>query len=122
MDDVREFFSAARDSSFVDRISRNTARYVELFSQVIDQNMPKPTVNFRQEDQNPFEILMEQRRFNIENMLQASVNAGFTKPGSVAQAVKASIPKELERIYQIVLVPGELSKKHVSKMREIKAQ
>jgi|LauGreDrversion4_2_1035121.scaffolds.fasta_scaffold204590_1 hypothetical protein len=50
MDDVRDFFSAARDSSFVDRISHNTARYVELFSQVIDQNMPKPTVNFRQED------------------------------------------------------------------------
>lgn len=122
MDDVREFFSAARDSAFVDRIQSNTARYVELFSQVIDQNMPKPTVNFRQEDQNPFEILMEQRRFNIENMLQASVNAGFTKPGSVAQAVKASIPKELDRIYQIVLVPGELSKKHVAKMREIKAQ
>jgi hypothetical protein len=47
MDDVREFFSAARDSAFVDRISTNTARYVELFSQVIDQNMPKPTVNFR---------------------------------------------------------------------------
>jgi hypothetical protein len=65
---------------------------------------------------------MEQRRFNIENMLQASVNSGFTKKGSVAQAVKASIPKELDRIYQIVLVPGELSKKHVSKMREIKAQ
>jgi hypothetical protein len=36
MDDVKEFFSAARDSSFVDRIQMNTNRYVELFSQIID--------------------------------------------------------------------------------------
>ena len=64
MDDVREFFSAARDSTFVDRISRNTARYVELFSQVIDQNMPKPSVNFRDEDLTRYDLIMEQRRFN----------------------------------------------------------
>ncbi len=99
MDDVKDFFSAARDSSFVDRIQHNTSRYVELFSQVIDQNLPKPSVNFNQEAQTPFEILMEQRHFNIENTLQASVNAGFTKPGSVAQSIKAAIPKELERTY-----------------------
>ena len=65
---------------------------------------------------------MEQRRFNIENTLQAQVNQGFTKPSSVAQALKASIPKELERTYQIVIIPGEMSKKQVLKMREIKAK
>lgn len=32
------------------------------------------------------------------------------------------IPKELERSFQLVLVPGEMGKKSVVKMREIKAQ
>ena len=65
LDDIREFFSAARDSNFIDRVLHNTARYVDLFAQVIDQNLPKPSVNFRECDQTPFDILMEQRRFNI---------------------------------------------------------
>jgi len=28
----------------------NTARYIDLFSQVIDENMPKASVNFREQD------------------------------------------------------------------------
>jgi hypothetical protein len=32
LDDIKEFFSAARDASFVDRTLLNTARYVDLFS------------------------------------------------------------------------------------------
>ena len=34
----------------------------------------------------------------------------------------ARIPAELERNYQAVLVPGELSRKHVMQMRDVKAQ
>ena len=66
IDDIKDFFSAARDSAFVERVLINTSRYVDIFSQVIDQNMPRPTVNFREEDQQPFDILMAQRKFNIE--------------------------------------------------------
>lgn len=35
---------------------------------------------------------------------------------------KTAIPKELERGYQVFIVHGELSKKKVVKMREIRAQ
>lgn len=66
IDDIKEFFSAARDSNFNERVQINTARYVDLFSQVVDENMPKPSVNFREQDSSPFDILMEQRRFNIQ--------------------------------------------------------
>jgi hypothetical protein len=59
IEDLKDFFSAARDSSFVQRVLINTARYIELFGNVIDENLPKPSVNFREGDQNPFEILME---------------------------------------------------------------
>lgn len=48
LDDIREFFCAARDSSFIDRVLHNTQRYVDLFSQVVDLNMPKSSKNFRE--------------------------------------------------------------------------
>ena len=65
VEDIKEFFQQTRDASFVERILQNTARYVDLFCQVCDQVMPKATVNFRETDQTPFEILMDQRRFNV---------------------------------------------------------
>lgn len=34
----------------------------------------------------------------------------------------ARIPAELERNYQVVLVPGEFSKKHIVQMRDVRAQ
>jgi DNA replication licensing factor MCM7 len=48
LDDLKEHFSAARDTGLVERVLHNTARYIDLFSQVIDQNMPKPSLNFRE--------------------------------------------------------------------------
>jgi hypothetical protein len=49
----------------VDRIRNNTMRYVSLFSHAIDQNLPQPTVNFREDQLSTFEILMNQRKFNF---------------------------------------------------------
>ena len=65
IDDIKSFFSAARDSNFVDRVLTNTCRYIDLFSQVIDEKLPKPSVNFKESDATPFDILMEQRQFNV---------------------------------------------------------
>jgi DNA replication licensing factor MCM7 len=46
----------------------------------------------------------------------------ITKIGAGADAdPKQRIPPELERNYQIVLIPGEYSKKSVVKMRDIKS-
>jgi len=44
---------------------RNTATYVNIFSQVVDDNLPKPTINFKDEDLTSFDLLMDQRRLNI---------------------------------------------------------
>jgi hypothetical protein len=74
LDDIREHFSAARDSSFIDRVMANTLRYVELMAVVCDQNMPKPSVNFREEDLTSFDVLMQQRRYNLETNMQNAVN------------------------------------------------
>ena len=61
--------SSAKESAFVDRIRVNTNRYVSLFSQAIDQNLPNPTVNFREDQLTTFEILMNQRKFNFQQTL-----------------------------------------------------
>lgn len=65
LEEIREFFAQTRDQNFCERIQINTNRYVDLFAQVIDEVMPKPSVNFTDENANPMEILMEQRKANI---------------------------------------------------------
>jgi hypothetical protein len=52
-------FRAQKDAHFIERIQRNTATYVNIFSEVIDNNMPQPTVNFKDEDLSTFDVLME---------------------------------------------------------------
>ena len=69
IDDLQSFFSTSRDSHLKHRVIINTARYIDLFGSVCDENMPKPSVNFREQDQTPFDILMEQRKFNIQQNL-----------------------------------------------------
>lgn len=119
--DVRDFFSSGRDSGFIDRVTTNTQRYSSLFADIVEQNMPQPSVNFREEDKTPFDHLMEQRKHNHQAAMERLVQQGLQKPGQTASSNQA-IPKELERQWQIVIVPSENDKKAITKMREIKAQ
>ena len=52
--------------------------------------------------------------------MQNAANQGFKKPG-VNSDPNERIPKELERTYQLVIVPGEFGKKKITKMRDIRA-
>ena len=65
VEDIKEFFTAAKDQGFVNRIMINTTRYVDLISKKIDELMPQPTVNFKEEDLSTFEVIMQQRKFNF---------------------------------------------------------
>jgi hypothetical protein len=58
-------YSSAKESGFVDRVLMNTSRYVSLLSQVVDQAMPGPTINFKDEDLSTFDVIMTQRKFNM---------------------------------------------------------
>ena len=117
-------FSANRDQGFIERIVRNAATYVKIFHEIIDANMPKPSMNFRDEDLTSFDVIMEQRRYNLHVTSQIKLNQGIiTREGAGTDANPvARIPAELERNYSAVLVPGEFSKKHILKMREVRAQ
>ena len=103
---------------------RNAATYVKLFYEVLDQQMPRPSVNFRDEDLNSNDVIMEQRRFNLQMASQIKLQQGvIVREGAGTDANPVSrIPSELERNYQAVLVPGEFSKKSVLQMREVRAQ
>jgi uncharacterized glyoxalase superfamily protein PhnB len=59
LEDIREFFDQAKDHGFVDRVQINTHRYVQLFSQVIDQHMPAPSINIPEENLTAMEIAMQ---------------------------------------------------------------
>ena len=69
-------FSAAKDVNFVERITRNTDRYIKIFSNVIDEKMPQPTVNFKEEDLSTFDLLMDQRKFNMQQQLNVAMQNG----------------------------------------------
>ena len=86
--------------------------------------MPKPSVNFRDEDLTSFDVIMDQRRYNLQMASQIKQQQGIiTQVGAGTDANPvARIPPELERDFQAVMVPGEHSKKHILQMRQVKAQ
>jgi hypothetical protein len=47
-----------KDIGFLERIQSNTMRYISLFSQVIDANMPQPQRNFKDDDYTTQDVLM----------------------------------------------------------------
>ena len=95
------FFSSNRDHGFVERIVRNAATYVKIFYEVLDLHMPKPSLNFRDEDLSSFDVIMEQRRFNLQMASQIKLQQGIiTREGAGTDANPvARIPSELESNY-----------------------
>lgn len=69
--DIQEHFNNNRDMGFLERVKTNTDRYIKIFSMVIDKEMPVPSINFKEEDKTTFDIIMEQRRFNLQSSIQA---------------------------------------------------
>lgn len=103
---------------------KNASTYLKIFNEVIDIHMPKPSLNFRDEDMTSFDVIAEQRRYNLQFASQIKLQQGIiTKEnqGTDANPI-ARIPAELERNYQAVLVPGEFSKKDLVQMRDVRAQ
>ena len=70
LEDIREFFDSAKDHGFVERVRTNTQRYIQLFSNIIDKNLPQPSIDISDENLTSFEITMQQRRFNAANQNQ----------------------------------------------------
>jgi len=67
LEDIKEFFDSAKDHGFVERVRVNTHRYVSLFSNIVDSQMPQPSIEIPEDSLSAFEITMQQRRFNAQN-------------------------------------------------------
>lgn len=81
--------------------------------------MPAPSVNFKDEDLTTFDIIMQQRKCNIANALQAASATGINIQNI---DTKNMLPPELERQYQVFIVNGPNAKKVIKKMRDVKSE
>lgn len=77
----------------MDRVRTNTLRYITLFANAIDQHMPTPSINFKEDQLTTFEILMQQRKFNFDQSIKNAQMAGLGAPNDA----KLMLPPELER-------------------------
>ena len=98
--DLKDFYNLPKDAAFLERILINTHRYIGLFQKVIDEILGtmQPSVFFKDEDQTPFEIIMNQRKFNISQNQQ-----------------KSSLPPELLRNYELTIIYSESMQKEMAK-------
>jgi len=83
--------------------------------------MPQPTINLKDEELTTFDVLMEQRRFNQNQTQQRQLAQGINQATNPLLS-RNMIPPELSRTYQLVIVPGEFGKKHITKLREVRAK
>jgi DNA replication licensing factor MCM7 len=105
------------DPGFVERIKTNTRRYVGLFNEVIDTQMPKQN---EQTPENIVEsvssILQKQRIENFEAEKEKNAQNYMS-----SKDLHNSIPLELRRTYELHIIRGENEKVHDLKMRDIHA-
>lgn len=73
MEDLESFFRKEEEAQMVEGFKRNTARYIELFTQVTDELMPK-----RQKTINPDDVLPFLSRNSASSSRTFSENNGRT--------------------------------------------
>ena len=105
------------DPAFVDRVKRNTKRYVSLFSEIIDQQMPAQNQNIPEdEEQSVSYILYKQRMENMANNAEKRA-----KDYIQSRDPQDDMPPQLKRTYELHILRGENEKSHTLKMRDIHA-
>lgn len=62
LEDIYQYFqSSSERGELVDKIKRNARRYIDLFSEVVDQVMPVPTKDISDNDE-VIDVILHQRR------------------------------------------------------------
>lgn len=115
LDDAKMYFSqkdqeeGTDTSKVVDEIIGNCARYVELFSQVVDDIMPPPSVNMTFRD-SVLDVILHQRRQRNERIAQENANNTHfgqdpTQPNPAAVDDSDLFPPQLTRRYSLYIRP-----------------
>ncbi|KAL7681569.1 putative mini-chromosome maintenance protein [Plasmopara halstedii] len=90
------------DPSFVSRIVRNARRYIALFSDAIDENLPPPTKDIS-DTQDVLDVLRLSRAQELVQQSQQDDGESLN-PASVSSA--ATFPPTLMRRFEVHLIPG----------------
>ncbi|KAL4088169.1 hypothetical protein PRIC1_012596 [Phytophthora ramorum] len=91
------------DPSFVTRVLRNARRYISLFSDAVDENLPPPTRDIS-DSQDVLDVL---RMSRAQELAQQRQTTDDTQPDGQPPANTANIfPPALMRRFEVHLVPG----------------
>lgn len=137
LDDAKEFFEQ-RDMDentntvkVLHEVLQNTARYIELFSQICDDIMPPPSVNMTFKD-SVLDVILHQRRQRNERIAQENANnmynssdPGQANPMAAALDEADMFPPQLTRRYSLYIKPPTSTGKEPTKsfaVREVKGE
>ena len=70
-----------------------------ILQSVLDAHKPVPSMNINEEDMSSWDIIGEQRRYNVKMQQEIKQSQGLLKPETNDDPL-AMIPPELERNYQ----------------------
>jgi DNA replication licensing factor MCM7 len=105
------------DPGFVGRIKTNTRRYVGLFNEVIDTQMPKQNEQTPENaEESVTSILQKQRMENFEAQKDKKAQNYMSN-----KDIHNDLPLELRRTYELHIIRGENEKVNDLKMRDIHA-
>ena len=117
-EDLKEYLSKdnkASDLALLDAILNNTKRYVNLFSDVVDEIMPNPSKQLPAD-----ELLMDKNDIIQRHRSQNMANLPIEEKDKNAR--KNIIPKELRRRYELFIVNGPGEKANTVPLRQLKAK
>lgn len=106
LDDIKDYeesIDGVGNTKLLDEICRNCSRYVELFSQIIDEIMPLPTTDMSYKDE-VLDVILHQRRQRNER-IQQEMNGGNNVDLNPADLTEDMFPPQLTRRYSIYFKP-----------------
>ena len=106
LDDIKDYeesIDGVGNTKLLDEICRNCSRYVELFSQIIDEIMPLPTTDMSYKDE-VLDVILHQRRRRNER-IQQEMNGGNNVDLNPADLTEDMFPPQLTRRYSIYFKP-----------------
>jgi DNA replication licensing factor MCM7 len=106
LDDVKDYEETLQEDAggelkLLDEICKNSARYIELFSQIVDELMPQSTVDITYEDE-VLEVLLHSRRQRNERMRQRAETGEETADSLNPEDM---FPPQLTRRYSLYFKP-----------------
>lgn len=105
LDDIKDYEETTYGNmKLLDEIVKNSFRFLELFSQIVDDLMPQPSIEITYEDE-VLEVLLQARRERNERMRQRTTEGGEDNTNSNETNPEDMFPPQLTRRYSLYFKP-----------------